>query len=106
ADRFGSEEGNESQFGGEDFFPELIVGPLASSQPVVGEDQQPNLAEEQQTTENAVSQTDAPAPAAGEAGTDDKTPKVMATGIATIGLMIGVFLLVVLLLSVFVLRPR
>ncbi len=107
ADRFGSEEGNESQFGGEDFFPELIVGPLASSEPAVGEDQQPNL-DEEQPTENAVSQTDTPALAAGDAESDDPgpRPKVMATGIATIGLLIGVFLLVVLLLSVFVLRPR
>jgi hypothetical protein len=108
ADRFGSEEGNESQFGGEDFFPELIVGPLASSESAVGEDQQPNLDEEQQPTENAVSQTDTPALATGDAESDDPgpRPKVMATGIATIGLLIGVFLLVVLLLSVFVLRPR
>jgi hypothetical protein len=105
ADRFGSEEGNESQFGGEDFFPELIVGPLASSESAVGEDQQANSSGPQ-ATDNVVSQTDAPAPAAGDVENDDKTPKVMATGVATIGLLIGVFLLVVLLLSVFVLRPR
>jgi len=105
ADRFGSEEGNESQFGGEDFFPELIVGPLASSESAVEEDQQANSSDSQ-ATENVVSQTDATAPAVGDVDTDDKSPKVMATGVATIGLLLGVFLLVVLLLSIFVLRPR
>ena len=107
ADRFGSEEGNESQFGGEDFFPELIIGPAVSTdgeQPATGDEQMPG---------DAVAQNDPPAgDSAAQAlpvsdtGSEELESATKATGVATIGLLLGVFLLVVLLLSVFVLRPR
>jgi hypothetical protein len=102
ADRFGSEEGNEPQFGGEDFFPELIIGPVSSSDPAVSELEELDLPDGGLPEENMVVQTDT----VSDSGVDDATPATMATGMATIGLLIGVFLLVLLLLSVFVLRPR
>jgi hypothetical protein len=41
-----------------------------------------------------------------DTGSEELESATRATGVATIGLLLGVFLLVVLLLSVFMLRPR
>ena len=125
ADRFGSEEGNETQFGGEDFFPDIIIGPVVP--PAAGGDEvamvdttpeetpaippEINLVED---NDNAVDNSDNPlaevtkaeASTVADTSKDPLVKAATSTGVLTIGLLIGVLVIVMLLLSIFVLRPR
>jgi hypothetical protein len=109
ADRFGNEEGNETQFGGEDFFPELIIAPIA---PVAEDADQEDLDEPATDETTLVAASDDPdessdaEPSADKSNQPDLETAVKATGALTLSVIMIVVLMTFLLLTFFLLRSR
>lgn len=109
ADRFGNEEGNETQFGGEDFFPELIIAPVAPPADDVDEENGEDPATDTTTlvvaSEEPVVTDDTKATVDKGKEPDLKTA-VTATGALTLSVIMFVALMTFLLLTLFLVRSR